>query len=259
VPAFNGKGNLLASWTPHKNGIKNRPTFIVVHGGHGIGGIDVATAMWARDELGANVLVLDSFWSRGRLENWSTWNEFGVNMRALDSIAAAKFVLAQGVDPASIYLMGGSQGGWTVLRTMTDTPFFNQYNKMFRAGISVYPNCITGGKYGRHYAPKLGPYNGIVVIFSAAEDTATPIDQCDKDVLTSATFWKHYPGATHGFDVPFFNKPNQNTDGECVRALNIYNRFLVCKNVAVTQDMRDNIKTMVRMLSPYPHLLEKHK
>jgi hypothetical protein len=36
VPTFNGKGNLLASWTPHPDGVKNRPTFVIVHGGHGL-------------------------------------------------------------------------------------------------------------------------------------------------------------------------------------------------------------------------------
>jgi len=253
VTTFDGKGKLLASWTPHKNGVKNRPTFIFVHGGHGIVGIDAASAMWARDTLNANVLVLDSFWSRGRVENFITWNEFGVNMRALDAIAAGKFVLEQGVDSNSIYLMGGSQGGWTVLRTMTDNKFFNQYNRMFRAGVALYPVCITGGRHGRWYAPPLGPYNNIVLIFTGGKDTGTPIDQCDRDIFTGATFWKHYPNATHGFDVPFFNKAskNINIDGECVRAMNIYNRFLVCRDNAATEDMFSKVKTMVNMLSSY--------
>jgi dienelactone hydrolase len=180
-------------------------------------------------------------------------------MRALDAIAAGKWVLSQGVDPGSLYLMGGSQGGWTVLRTMTDTKFFNQYNRMFRAGISLYPVCLTGGKHGRWYAPNLGPYNGIVAVFTAGEDTATPISQCNRDIFTSAQLWKHYPGATHGFDIEFLGRLGQNTDGECVRALNIYNRFAVCKNDAVTQDMRDKVRSMVVMLTPYPHLLEKNR
>jgi len=252
VPAFNGRGHLLASWTPHKSGPKNRATFILLHGGHGIGGHELSTAMWARDELDANVLVLDSYWSRGRLENWSTWNEFGANMRALDSIAAAKFVISQGVDPASIYLMGESQGGWAVLRTMTDDPFLNRYNHMFRAGIALYPNCLTGGKYGRYYAPALGPYkNNIVAIFTAGRDTATPSSQCDRDIFTQATFRRHYPEATHGFDIPFLSSPGQDNDGRCVNALNVYNRFPICRNNAATEDMRNAIQTMVRTLTPY--------
>jgi len=251
VTTFDGRGQLLASWTPHKSGVKNRPTFIILHGGHGIGGHEAATAMWARDTLNANVLVLDSYWSRGRLENWSVYTEFGSNMRALDSIAAAKFVISQGADASSIYLMGESQGGWAVLRTMTDDPFFNRYNRMFAAGIALYPNCQTGGKYGRHYAPPLGPYNNIVVVFTGGLDTATPSSQCDQDVFTKTTLWKHYPEATHGFDIPFLSSPGENIEGRCIRAMNVYNRFAICRNNAATEDMRDKISTMVRMLTPY--------
>lgn len=253
VTTFDGKGKLLASWTPHKFGVKNRPTFIFLHGGHGIGAMDVSSAQWARRELGANVLILDSYWSRGKNENWAAFNEYGANMRALDSIAAGKFVLEQGVDPDSIYLMGASQGGWAVLRVMSDTPFFKQYNKMFRAAIALYPVCVSQ----RHssYKPQLGNYSGIVAIFTAGKDTATPIDQCDRDIFTSATFWKHYPDATHGFDAIFKGglqePPKGNYDGECYRALNVYNKYLICRSDSATEDMRNKVKTMVRMLTPY--------
>lgn len=251
VTTFNGQGKLLASWTPNKSGIKNHPTFIFLHGGHGIGGSDIGSAIWARKELGANVLVLDSYWSRGKLENFKVQNEYGANMRALDAIAAGRFVLEQGVDPGSIFLMGQSQGGWAVLRTMTDDPFFNKYSGMFRAGIALYPECRTGGG---SYRPQLGPYNGIVVIFTGGLDTATPVSQCDRDIFTQATFWKHYPNATHGFDAVYkgmLKENPENHDGECTHALNVYNRFAICRNNQATDDMRFKVKTMVRMLTGY--------
>jgi dienelactone hydrolase len=192
------------------------------------------------------------------MENWKTWNEFGANMRALDAIAAGRFVLSQGVDPGSIYLMGGSQGGWTVLRTMTSTPFFNQYNTMFRAGIAVYPNCVTG--YWTSYKPPLGPYNGTVAVFTAGKDTATPIHECDREIFTQASQWKHYPQATHAFDAVFkgmLQDPPRNGDGECTQALNIYNRFAICRDNAATDDMRDRIKTLVQTLTPYTNTTGK--
>ena len=34
VPAFDGRGRLLASWNPHPDGAAGRPTFVIVHGGH---------------------------------------------------------------------------------------------------------------------------------------------------------------------------------------------------------------------------------
>jgi len=66
IPAFNGQGALLASWNPHPAGVFGRPSFIVIHGGHGLNPTNFATALWLRDEFQANVLVLDSYWSRGR-------------------------------------------------------------------------------------------------------------------------------------------------------------------------------------------------
>jgi dienelactone hydrolase len=251
VTSFDGRGRLLASWTPNRLGVKNRPTFILLHGGHGIGGHEVATAMWARDELAANVLVLDSFWSRGRLENWLGFTELGANMRALDAVAAGRFVIEQGADPGSVFLMGESQGGWAVLRAMTNDPFFNRYNRMFRAGIALYPVCRTGGKWGRHYAPPLGPYNNIVAVFTGGRDTATPVNECDSDVFTQTTLWQHYPNATHGFDVPFLSSPNQDNDGRCVTAMNVYNKFAICRSNSATVDMRSKIKHMVQQLTPY--------
>ena len=126
VPTFKGEGKLLASWTPHPNGSKGRPTVVIVHGGHGLVPTDFATAVWARDELGANTLVLDSFWSRGFGENWATWTKLGANARMLDAIAAGRWLQTQDIDKDRVYLMGGSQGGWTVLRTFTDEPFIKE-------------------------------------------------------------------------------------------------------------------------------------
>ena len=92
VPSFDGKGELIASWTPHRDGTRNRPTFVIVHGGHGLVPTNFANAMWLRDTFAANVLVLDSYWSRGHDENWATRTPFGANMRVLDLIAAGRWL-----------------------------------------------------------------------------------------------------------------------------------------------------------------------
>ena len=128
VPAFDGRGRLLASWNPHPRGAAGRSTFVIVHGGHGLVTTNFATALWLRDTLGGNTLILDSYWSRGREENWRTYNEFGANMRALDAIAAGQWLRdVQRTDPARTFLFGDSQGGWTVLRTFTDEPFLRMH------------------------------------------------------------------------------------------------------------------------------------
>lgn len=243
VPSFNGQGNLIASWNPHPAGIKNRPTFVLVHGGHGLNPTDLATAIWARRELGANTLVLDSYWSRGRQENWETRNRFGANMRMLDAIAAGRWLQAQGVDKDKIFLMGGSQGGWTVMRTFTDEKFITENAKpIFRGGISLYPVCQSKGYRDD---PTLGPYWGPVIVFTGGNDSATPISQCPSSVFKQSKSWTHYPDATHGWDAANRGAGAPAVDGDCGRAKNVYNRFAVCRSDSTTFDMQDKIKKFV--------------
>ena len=235
IPAYNNKGNLLASWTPHPQGIANRPTVVIVHGGHGLIPGDFATAVWARDQLGANTLVLDSYWSRGQNENWVTYTRLGANARTLDAIAAGKWLLSQGIDSKKLFLMGGSQGGWTVLRTFTNEPFITEQARgLYRAGISLYPICNSKGWRDD---PALGPYWGPVVVFTAGKDTATPPGRCPTRVFSDATAWTHYPEATHGWDASNRGAHTPSVDGECGKALNVLNHFAVCRSDAATNDM----------------------
>ena len=243
IPTFNNKGNLLASWTPHPQGVANRPTFVIVHGGHGLIPGDFATAVWARDQLGANTLVLDSYWSRGQNENWVTYTRLGANARTLDAIAAGKWLLSQGVDPKQLFLMGGSQGGWTVLRTFTNEPFIvEQARGLYRAGFSLYPVCNSKGW---REDPALGPYWGPVLVFTAGKDTATPPGRCPTRVFSDATAWTHYPDATHGWDSSNRGAHTPSVDGECGKALNVLNHFAVCRSDAATNDMHTKIKTFI--------------
>jgi len=243
IPTFNNKGNLLASWTPHPQGVANRPTFVIVHGGHGLIPGDFATAVWARDQLGANTLVLDSYWSRGQNENWVTYTRLGANARTLDAIAAGKWLLSQGVDPKQLFLMGGSQGGWTVLRTFTNEPFIvEQARGLYRAGFSLYPVCNSKGWRDD---PALGPYWGPVLVFTAGKDTATPPGRCPTRVFSDATAWTHYPDATHGWDSSNRGAHTPSVDGECGKALNVLNHFAVCRSDAATNDMHTKIKTFI--------------
>lgn len=244
IPAFNGKGNLLASWNPHPLGASKRPTFVIVHGGHGLVPTDFSTALWAQNELGANVLILDSFWSRGRQENWLTYTNYGVNMRILDAIAAGRWLQTKGIDTDKLFIIGGSQGGWTVLRLFTDEPFLKeQATKLYRAGISLYPNCTS--KETRD-DPKLGPYLAPVIVFTGGKDTATPTSQCPSRVFSDALKWVHYPEATHAWDTSNRGAHQAAVDGECAKALNTYNHFQICRSDRRTEDMRKMIREFLR-------------
>lgn len=262
VPSYNGKGNLIASWNPRPGRVAERPTFIVVHGGHGVSPGNFATAEWLIRELDANVLILDSYWSRGKTENWRTWNQYGANMRMLDAAAAARFTKAQGADPQKTYLYGDSQGGWTVLRTMTaGHSIEREVRALFRGGIAIYPNCyakdswlsaIPNRETDKTYAPPLGGYSLPTIIFTGSEDTATPVSQCNVDkVLKSAYAWHHFEGATHAWEAPTEGAGRPSVDGKCSKADNIYNHFPVCRSDKYTAITRREVTAFVQKHSPF--------
>ena len=241
VPAFNQKGKLLASWNPQNNP-STKITFVIVHGGFGIVPADFAQAIWLRNNFNANVLILDSFWSRGKNENWFARSQYGVNMRMLDAIAAGRWLVKEkGVDPRKLFLIGGSQGGWTVLRTFTNDPWISsQIDKIYAGGISLWPNCKADGSDIR---PRLGPYSKKIIVFTGGKDTATPISECNQNVFRNAALWKHYPEATHGWDSE--NPTTKPVNGKCNEAKNPYRPYLVCRDDQATYDMRNHIKKYV--------------
>ena len=242
VPTYNGKGNLISSWNPRPAHERfDRPTFIIVHGGHGLEFTSMDMGIQLIDKLNANVLILDSYWSRGKTENWTAWTEMGANMRMLDAIAAARFAKSQGTDPKKTFLVGGSQGGWTVLRTFSDHNLTGEVNSLFVGGVSLYPNCYAkeskwfgaapNGARDVDMAPPLGNYTAPVIAFTGSEDQATPLSQCNVDkVLKTTEKWINFPGATHAWDVPTEGPGNQSIDGKCTKALNRYNQFAICRS-----------------------------
>lgn len=245
IPSFNGQGLLLASWNPHPQGVTGRPTFVVIHGGHGLVPTNFATALWLRQKLDANVLILDSFWSRGQEENWATGTRFGVNMRVLDVIAAGRWLRdTAGADPSRSFVIGDSQGGWAVLRSFTQEPFFqNEIPALFRGGIALYPVCRTDGTSAY---PRLGPYSAPVLVFTGGQDTATPISDCARSTLRAGHDWIHFPEGTHAWDVANRGAHSLAMNGECTRAMNVFNRYAICRNDDLTNKMRSRIEAFVR-------------
>lgn len=255
VPAYNGQGKLIASWTPKYGRTFDRPTFIVIHGGHGITPGNLDTALWLQRTFDANVMILDSYWSRGRTDNWKAWTEYGANMRVLDLIAAARFTQSEGADPKKTFVVGDSQGGWTVLRAFTNHNLSGEVNNLLAGGVSLYPNCYAkesffssapNGSSNKEFAPPLGNYTGPVIAFTGTADTATPLSQCNVDkVLKTTEKWLNFEGATHAWDAANRGPGNTPVDGECERALNVYNRFQVCRNNRYTEITRREIELFV--------------
>lgn len=243
IPSYNGKGNLLASWNPAFFRMSSKLTFVVLHGGHGIVPNDLQMALWLKEQFNANVLVLDSFWSRGQFENWKAFTRYGANTRMLDTIAAGRWLKTQGIDPNKTFIVGGSQGGWAVLRTLTDEKFMrNEGEHLFRGGIVTYPVCLTNNN---HYTPTLGPYYAPVIVFVGTRDTATPYKECDQSIFQNADEFIVYEGQTHSWDAANRGSAWKPVDGECSRAMNIYARFEMCRSNKTTEDMRARIINFV--------------
>ena len=173
-------------------------------------------------------------------------------MRMLDAVAAARFTKAHGSDPKKTYLYGDSQGGWTVLRTMTAGHSLEQEVRLlYRGGIALYPNCyakeswfsaIPNNETDKTYAPPLGVYSLPTIIFTGSEDAATPVSQCNTvKALKSAYAWHHFEGATHAWEAPTEGAGRPSVDGKCSKADNIYNRFPVCRSDKYTEITRREV------------------
>ncbi len=216
-------GKLLASWNPYLKDGKH-PTLVIQHGGvGGPGATDYGHARWFLAQ-GFNVLVLDSFWSRGFIANWrkieanvsehgGAFSTLGANTRARDAFAAAQWLREQPeVDASRIFLIGGSQGGWSVLRAFTDEKSITEKNKgLFRAGVSIYPACWswqrTPGNHGinvtQNLNPKLGPFYAPVLLITAELEppgSATDINSCNPNIVKWVHQHLRLSNTTHAFD-----------------------------------------------------------
>lgn len=215
-------GKLLASWTPNDN-VGKHATVVFQHGGvGGPGSTEYGHARWFLAQ-GFNVLVLDSHWSRGFIANWRKIDEtyhgpsfstLGANTRARDAFAAARWLREQPqVDASRIFLMGGSQGGWSVLRAFTDEKSITEKHQgLFRAGVSIYPSCWswqrTPGNHGMNVPetlnPRLGPFYAPVLLVTAELEppgSATDINACHPDLIKWAFKHVRFSNTTHAFDA----------------------------------------------------------
>ena len=216
-------GKLLASWNISPKPGRN-PTLVIQHGGvGGPGSTDYGHARWFLAR-GFNVLVLDSFWSRGFIANWRkidapvsqhghSFSSLGANTRARDAFAAARWLRQQPqVDATRVFLVGGSQGGWSVLRAFTDErAITEQHMGLFRAGVSIYPACWSWQKTPGHHGhnttpsvrPRLGPFYAPVLLVTAELEppgSQTDIHSCDPNLIKWAHKHIRLSNTTHAFD-----------------------------------------------------------
>ena len=142
-------------------------------------------------------------------------------------LAAARFTKSQGADPKKTYLYGESQGGWTVLRTLSGHNLAPEVKSLYADVISLYPNCFATEYWYQsapnkstdgEFAPPLGPYAQPVIVFRGTADQATPVSQCDTDMaLKTAECWSVFEGGTHAWHFPTNGVGLPSVDGRCTR------------------------------------------
>jgi len=245
VPSYDGKGLLAVSWTPTES-LFESPTYVIMHGGHGIGGTSWYLAKALKERLNANVLILDSFWSRGKKRHRERGAGIDAIVRTFDVIAAGRWLKEYGTDPKKTYMMGGSQGGWTTLKAMTAEPLqVAEVKPLYAGGVAYYPVCDnynTDGnlRSGQRYVDLAdGGYWGPVLLLTGDKDSATDIDECPKKVVKSATRHIRYARGTHGWNARWWDRKAKdwNKPGSCL----VGDKFTMCYDVEHTNDMYTQI------------------
>jgi dipeptidyl aminopeptidase/acylaminoacyl peptidase len=229
-PGMDGKtvyGLFFPPHNPSYQGEGSPPLIVDVHGGPTS---QVRAAFLPRVQYftsrGYAVLEVNYRGSTGYSREYrdalrGNWGVYDVE----DSVSGAKFLIEQGqVDGNRIVIMGGSAGGFTVLKAMEDFPGF------FKAGICMYgvSNQFTlvadTHKFEAHYSDiLLGPLpkaaelyrerspeffcdriSDPIAIFQGEIDTVVPRNQSDRVVASlerrGVPYEYHlYPGEGHGF------------------------------------------------------------
>jgi len=194
------------------------PAVILVHGA---GGIEANSEPWACEitSLGVAAFVVDSFTGRGRRhgvtdpEGRVGWPSMVVDAyRTLDVLAQRR-----DIDPQRIAIMGFSRGGFVALYTSLQR-FQGMHGTgglRFAAHLAFYPSCwIT-------FVDDENVTQQPIRLFHGADDDWTPVEPCRAYVARlrhagADAELIEYPGAPHGFDMPWRKRQFSETGlGRC--------------------------------------------
>ncbi len=167
-------------------------------------------AFWS--ERGYVALLVDSFGPRGFPQGFGrgSYAERPAEVseqtvRPLDAYGGLKYLRSRGdVDPARVGVQGWSNGGMTVLVTMSEkAPGIEKPTPEtgFRAGLALYPGCGMNAVKGAYR-----PYAPLTMLIAGADEEVSP-QICEKFARKAkeagADVREHvYPGAEHNFDDP---------------------------------------------------------
>ncbi len=167
-------------------------------------------AFWAARDYVA--LLVDSFGPRGHAEGFGrgSYSERPAKVseqtvRPLDAYGGLRYLRTRkDVDPVRVGVQGWSNGGMTVLVTMSENAPGIQNptpETGFRAGLALYPGCGMDAVKGEYR-----PYAPLTILIAGSDEEVNP-QTCEKFVKRAkdhgAELHVHvYPGAEHNFDDP---------------------------------------------------------
>ncbi len=203
--AKDGESVIIAGELRLPRGTSGRLPAVVVM--HGAGGIDANTDPWARElnAIGVAAFIIDSFTGRGIGEGPDTMGRAGHLTMIGDAYRALELLSRHPrIDPARIALMGFSRGGAVAL-----------YASLRRFQRMHGPPGIEFAAYLPFYAPCRITYiddeqvsDRPIRLFHGTADDWTPVEPCRQYVARLRRWGKdvqllEYPGAHHGFDMPW--------------------------------------------------------
>lgn len=175
---------------PSKGGV------VLMHGSSGWSDHREGHYARALQQAGYTALAVDSFLARGLTSIAEDQLKLHGLLVARDALAARRFLIQQGIDPAKTAVMGFSKGGVASL-FVADRSFLFDEVERFKIAIPFYPGC---NNFPRRPKPAssmfmvLGEkddYSGV----KPCQDLAADFAKAGGDVTV-----KVYPDATHGFD-----------------------------------------------------------
>lgn len=211
----------LTAYLGRHEGDAPRPAVVLMHGCSGLlnpkGRMIPLYRAWMRALFaeGYDVLTVDSATSRGFGQTCTVGQERITMLRdrPKDAYAALQYLQAQPwVQPERIALMGWSQGGGVVLRSINDKsagrPALLGHD--FKAAVAFYPGTCSERLQSRPFT-EVEPQGWttrlpLLVLFGAA-DTWTPLPPCEAfldaaKARGNPVELKIYPNAVHAFDAP---------------------------------------------------------
>src|SRR3989440_3429975 len=191
------------------------PAVIVLHS---CSGVTPNVTEWAHalNRMGYAALVLDSFTGRGVNEVCTGHTPVSVGSRLADVFRAQELLVTHPrIDPGRIGVLGFSHGRWETLWAS-----HAWYHRRFMRGTlpppAAYAAFYPAGCNARliNEADMAG---GPVRIFHGTADDWTTIDHCRECGARGRAGGKNvsiveYEGARHGFDVPFYARPQRFPD-----------------------------------------------